>query len=202
VKYLQGIGQLQNTPEDIAPLNDEGSDEEEYPFRPSYEELFIGEPESRVLHLPSILSQEECIQLKLQSIMGKEIALREGQANDALEGLRHGIGEKSFRFRGHLCYAKGNIESTQARSGIKSVSQALNHQRQVYSFERRALISLGAESEEESETYKEVLLADLKASMVICDIKAPGQRNKNLAWFWSTHVMGDHTEDSVMTECK
>ena len=32
VKYLQGIGQLQNIPEDITPLNDEDSDEEEDPF--------------------------------------------------------------------------------------------------------------------------------------------------------------------------
>ena len=202
VKYLQGIGQLQNIPGDIAPLNDEHSDEEEDPFRPSYKELFMGEPESRVLHLPSMLGEEECIRLKLGSIMRKEVALREGQANDALQGLRRGIGEKSFRFRGHLRFAKGNIEKTRARSGIKSVSRALNHQRRVYSFARRALISLGAESEEASETYKEVSLADLKASTVIYDINAPGKRNKNLAWFWSTHVMGNHTEDGVMTECK
>jgi hypothetical protein len=72
----------------------------------------------------------------------------------------------------------------------------------MYSFVRRALISLGAKSKEDSERYKEVLLADLKASTVIYDIKAPGPRNRNLAWFWSTHIVGEHTEDSVMTKCK
>jgi hypothetical protein len=112
VKYLQGIGQLQNIPEDIAPLNDEDSDEEEDPFRLSYQELFMGEPESQVLHVPSMLSQEECIWLKLQSIMRKEIALRKGQANDVLQGLHCGISEKSFRFREHLHYAKGIIKTT------------------------------------------------------------------------------------------
>jgi hypothetical protein len=202
VKYLQGIGQLQSMPEDIAPLNDEDSDKKEDPFWPSYKELFMGELESWVLHLPSMLGQEECIQLKLQSIMRKEIALREGQANDALQGLRHGIGEKSFRFQGHLHYAKGIMETTRAHSSIKKVGWALNLQQHVYSFAQRALILLGAESEEASETYKEVLLADMKASMVIYDINAPGQRNKNLAWFWSTHIMGNHMEDGVMTECK
>ena len=202
VKYLQGIGQLHNIPEDIVPLNDEDSEEDEDPFRPSYEELFIGEPESRVLFLPSALGHEECLRLKLKRVMKKEIALRIGQANDALDGLHRGIGEKSFRFRGHLHYAKGNIESTRARSGIKLVGRRLNHHRRGYNFARRALIQLGAETEEDSTTYKEVSLVDLKASTVIYDITVPGQRNKNLAWFWSTHVVGDSMEDGIMTECK
>ena len=200
--HLQGIGELQDLEDDIIPLSDEDSDEEDDPFRPTYEELFNGEPESFVLHLPSTLGYNECVHLKLHRYVKKEISLREGQANDALHGLRRGIGEKSFKYREDLRHAKGNIQSTRARSGIQSVGRVLNHHRRVYGFARRALISLGAESKKDSETYKEVSLADLKASSVIYDINAPGQRNKNLAWFWSSHIIGEATEDDVMTECK
>ena len=200
--HLQGIEQLQEIADDITPLTDEDSDNEDDSFRPTYEQLFIGEPESWVLLLPSTLGYEECVRLKLHRVVKKEIALREGQANDALHGLRQGIGEKSFRFREHLRHAKGNIQSTRARSGIQSVGRVVNHHRRVYGFARRALISLAAESEENSTTYKEVSLVDLKASSVIYNIKAPGQRNKNLAWFWSSHVLGEHTDDDVMTECE
>ena len=88
--HLQGIGELQDLEDDIIPLSDEDSDEEDNFFQPTYEELFNGKPESLVLHLPSTLGYNECVHLKLHRYVKKEISLQEGQANDALHGLRCG----------------------------------------------------------------------------------------------------------------
>ena len=101
---------MQDFADDIIPLSDEDSDNEDDPFQPTYEELFNGKLESWVLLLPLTLGYGECVRLKLQRFVRKEIALQEGQANDALQGLHCGIGEKSFRFWEHLRHAKGNIQ--------------------------------------------------------------------------------------------
>jgi hypothetical protein len=134
----------------MIPLSDEDSDEENDPFWPTYEELFNGEPESLVLHLPLTLSYDKCVQLKLHRYVKNEISLQEGQANDALHGLHHGTGEKSFKYQEDLCHTKGNIQTTQARSGIQSVSQVLNHYRHIYGFAWCALISLSTASKKDS----------------------------------------------------
>jgi hypothetical protein len=200
LSHLRGVDDGTQNADDISPLSDEDSEDEVDPFAPS-EELFTGEPEARALLLPSTVGYVQCHRLRLHKLIDKEIALREGQANDALEGLRSGIGEKSFRYRQHLRHAKGNIESTRARSGIQTVGRALNHHRRVYGFARRALIALAAETEDESTRYKPVTLADLQVSTVIYNTKAPGQRNKRLAWFWSSHVIGETEDTNAMTEC-
>jgi hypothetical protein len=200
--HLRHAEDIEEIPDNIKVLDDEASDDEEDPFLPSAEDLFTGEPELRPLFMPSTLGYEKCAQLKLQRVADKEIALREGQANDALDGLRSGIGEKSFRYRQQLRHAKGKIQSTRARSAIYTVGRELNHYRRVYGFARRALIALGAESAENSERYKPVLLRDLQTSTIIFDLNAPGQRNRRLAWFWSTPGLGEEAENNLLTECE
>lgn len=200
--HLRHAEDIEEIPDNIAVLDDEASDDEEDPFLPSATELFTGEPELRPLFMPSTLGYENCTRLNLQKVADKEIALRKGQANDALDGLRSGIGEKSFRYRQQLRHAKGKIQSTRARSAIHTVGRELNYHRRVYGFARRALIALGAESEEDSEQYKPVLLRDLQTSTIIFNLNAPGQRNNRLAWFWSALVLGEEAEEDLLTECK
>lgn len=199
--YLRGINRLQEALEETAPLDDEASDDEENPFAPTYRELFGGEPETQPLLMPSTIGKEACVRLGLMEVMDKEIALREGQANDALEGLRQGIGEKSFMFRERLRHAKGKKMVTRARSGILAVGRALNNHRRVYGFARRALVSLGAEVESNSIKYKPVKLSDLRASTIIYDPSAPQQRNARLAWFWASSA-GDSADNVLLTECR
>jgi len=200
--HLHHAEDIEDIPDNIEVLDDEASDDEDDPFLPSTKELFTGEPELHLLFMPSTLGYEQCAQLKLQKVANKEIALWKGQANDALDGLRSGIGEKSFRYRQQLRHAKGKIQSTRARSAIHTVGRELNHHRRVYGFARRALIALGAESEENSEHYKPILLRDLQTSTIIFNLNAPGQRNQRLAWFWSTPVLGEEADDDLLTECE
>ena len=200
--HLHHAEDIEDIPDNIEVLDDEASDDEDDPFLPSTKELFTGEPELHLLFMPSTLGYERCARLKLQKVADKEIALWKGQANDALDGLRSGIGEKSFRYQQQLRHAKGKIQSTRARSAIHTVGRELNHHRRVYGFARRALIALGAESEENSEHYKPILLRDLQTSTIIFNLNAPGQRNQRLAWFWSTPVLGEEADDDLLTECE
>ena len=165
-------------------MEDEQSDEEEDPFALTDSEM-TGEPETMMLLLPSSLGYDACIKLKLKAVMEKEIKLLEGQANDALHGLQQSIGEKSFMFREWLRFAKGIQQTTWARSRIMAVDQTLTHQQCVYGFAQQALITMGAEVEGETATYKPVTHLDLKASALIYNINEPGQGNAKRAWFWA-----------------
>ena len=201
--YLQGLHRIEQLAEEVLPLDDEATDEEEEedPFAPTDSEM-TGEPETTSLLLPSSLGYDACIKLKLKAVMEKEIKLREGQANDALDGLRQSIGEKSFMFRERLRFAKGIQQTTRARSRIMAVDRTLTHHRCVYGFARRALIELGAEVEGETSTYKPVTRSDLKASALVYNINEPGQHNAKLAWFWAMN--GETTEaaeGALMDEC-
>ncbi|KAG1887749.1 hypothetical protein F4604DRAFT_1674917 [Suillus subluteus] len=48
--------------------------------------------------------------------------------------------------------------------------------------------------------YQLLEKADLKATMVVADPNACGQRNSTLAWFWSIDVEGDSTSNDWMNE--
>jgi hypothetical protein len=54
--------------------------------------------ENKKLALPANLGLEVCQDGGLHGLVDKEFKLREGQANDALQGLRSALREKSFLF--------------------------------------------------------------------------------------------------------
>jgi hypothetical protein len=56
-------------------------------------------PETRLLALPSSLAPGEIDRLGLVDLARQEEQLRRGQINDALEGLRMALGEKSLYYR-------------------------------------------------------------------------------------------------------
>jgi hypothetical protein len=200
--HLHHAEDIEDIPDNIEVLDDKASDDEEDPFLPSTKELFTGEPELCLLFMPSTLGYKQCARLKLQKVANKEIALRKGQANNALDGLCSGIGEKSFRYWQQLRHAKGKIQNTCARSEIHMVGWELNHYCQVYGFACQALIALGAESAENSEHYKPVLLRDLQTSTIIFNLNAPGRGNQWLAWFWSIPALGEEANVDLLTECE
>ena len=59
--------------------------------------------------LPSALGHEMCKKLNLQTILQAELALCEGQANDALYAIRLYIREKSVHFQKNLRLAKSKV---------------------------------------------------------------------------------------------
>ena len=200
---LPALQKIPITNHELLPLDDEESEDDEDPFGCGFEELFHGEPESRSLLLPSTLGKDVCIKWRLTDAMNKEMSLREGQANDALEGLRQGIGEKSFMYRERLRHARGIQQTTRARSGIRNIGRTLNNHRRVYGFARRALIALAGNEGTQVVKYQPVTLKDLKASTVIYDLNSPETRKTPLAWFWNAESsIGAPAEEGLLSECE
>jgi hypothetical protein len=75
-------------------------------------------PETKALALPSSLVPGEIEQLGLDKLAGKEAALQQGQINDALEGLRMALGEKSLLFRTQVRNSKSQRTSLKAWDNV------------------------------------------------------------------------------------
>lgn len=164
--------------------------------------LSVGQVENMALFLPSTFGIKHCLESNLHKAVQKEIKLREGQANDSLQQLRLSIGQKSFLFRSQLRNAKSKTRKTKAWDDISSVGNTVSHHRRVYHSARDALIALGA-GKEIIKRYQVITSKDVRSSTAIVDPNARGQRNKGLAWFWSSGSRKSGKGDgALMTECK
>lgn len=157
-------------------------------------------PESYTLPLPSALGFDVCRELGLTMLAHTELALREGQANEALAGVRLAIGEKSFLFRKALRNLHGKVRKTRAWDVIHSTTSRLNHHRNIYNQARDAMIRLEADADK-LEIYRILKWTDLGTSTAIQDPNASGQRRKHLSWIWSTSGI-EGADGSLMGECE
>jgi hypothetical protein len=150
--------------------------------------------------LPSKIGLEKFMDADLSEIVKKELTLREGQANDALQGVRMTLGKKSFLFRNRLRKSTSKVQKLRSWTDIGLVEAGVRHHAQIYRRARQALIALGA-SDDIMKRYQVLKKEDLRASTVVIDPNARGQRNASLAWFWSMDIEGDSAKDALMTEC-
>ena len=70
-------------------------------------------PEAVVLPLPSNITCDK-IRTSIESLISKERELRKGQANDALEGLRIGLANKSLLLQTDVNLSRSTKQSTRA----------------------------------------------------------------------------------------
>jgi hypothetical protein len=159
------------------------------------------EPEKVPIILPSMIGLQRCLDANMEDIVEKEITLRQGQVNDALQGLRMAIGKKSFLFRTKLRTAKSKVEKLRSWDDIGTVTGSVQHQARIYRKARLALLRLGT-SDEIMKKYQVLKPEDLKSCTAIVDPNARGQRNAKLAWFWSLDVSGDSLDNELMLECE
>lgn len=156
-------------------------------------------PETVVIPLPSNIGIERCAEWGVTDLVLQEISLREGQANDALHAIRVNLADKAVLFRTTIRSAKSQARSTRAWARVHSVDRILHFNVQIYSKCRRQLVHLGAD--DLLTKFRPLEKADLKATTVVADPNARGQRNSTLAWFWSIDVQGDSTSNDWMNEC-
>ncbi|KAG1792281.1 uncharacterized protein HD556DRAFT_1309358 [Suillus plorans] len=149
------------------------------------DEFRLFEPEKLVLPMPSILGPERCAELGAAELIQHELALREGQANDALHNIRVHLADKAVIFRTTVRTAKSQAMSTRAWAQVHLVD--------------RALANLGAD-DQLLERYCPLVKEHLKVSTAIADPNARGQRNNTLAWFWSMDVEGDSRNSDWLNE--
>jgi len=78
-------------------------EKEDWPLNPHLDEDPNGwqtiAPEHMSIFMPSSLQIADMHRLGLVTMASQELELRQGQANDALEGLRLALGNKSLLFR-------------------------------------------------------------------------------------------------------
>ncbi|KAF8239510.1 hypothetical protein L208DRAFT_1049219, partial [Tricholoma matsutake] len=157
------------------------------------------------LPLPSTFDFPQITQLGLDSLAEKELKLREGQANDELQGVRMALGEKSFLFRKNLCLATSKNKKRRAWSKVHAISCRVQAHHQVYNAARAARVSLGCSAEMQSK-YQVLRQDKLKISTAAVrggTGNAEGgsrRQDEPLAWFWTINVQADVKASEMMKE--
>jgi hypothetical protein len=163
----------------------EDSEDEAYADESDDEEM--GEvaihPESQMLSLPSSLAPGEIDRLGLTGIAEQEGKLRRGQINDALEGLRLALGEKSLLFRTQVRKSRSQRTMTRAWKDVNKQDAVAQGHKRAYDHARKALKTLNVDREY-VEGLKEITRDDMKMAGDVTEENRVGQRSSTLAWFW------------------
>jgi len=157
-------------------------------------------PEKCPLILPSSLGLEGITLNNLKVLASQELQLRQGQANDSLEGLRLALGHKALLFRTRVRQAGSNKERTRAWDDVKTARRQVEKHVRGYHRARKAMEKLGADKTIMSR-YKMIVLSDLKLSGDITQENRLGQRNDTLPWFWTMHLPSNQN-NAWINECK
>jgi hypothetical protein len=159
-----------------------------------------GMPECMSLSLPSYIVQEDRARLGLEELAIQEIELRQGQANDSLDGLRLALADKSLAFRTDVRQSKSTTSKTKAWDTVKAAGARVHKHARAYNRARLALIRLGA-GDEILDIYKPIREEDLKVSGDIVEENRYDQKRDQLAWFWRIGVQSKADPGSWMEEC-
>jgi hypothetical protein len=217
--FLQGVTSFLPTIEeaDLRPLEDEvintPSDEFVEPeilFEDSLEEEVIctGDdeseapsvfPESAVLPLPSNIISAK-LSPSLKSLIPTERELRKGQANDALEGIRIGLANKSLLLQTDVNQSKSTKQSTRAWAGVRNAQSQILVHAQAYQRAWRALRLIG--TADDLVVYQKLEAEDLVVVKDITMAKRFGQGSDSLAWFWRIGPSEDELTGEWMEECE
>ncbi|EDR10391.1 uncharacterized protein LACBIDRAFT_325386 [Laccaria bicolor S238N-H82] len=155
------------------------------------------------LALPSAMGEEHLQAHGLQHFLSKEYQLRQGQVNDALQGVRVSLANLSFEYGRKLRkIKKSKVKKTRAWATVHAVGQTLHHHRQIYSYAIDAISRLGDPEKKIGRQYKPLLKEDMKANTAVADPNARGQSRAKPAWFWSSNLAGDMQDNERMVECK
>ena len=157
--------------------------------------------EKKAIFLPSTIGHEQCKIMGLQNMVKRELALRQGEANDALEAIRIGIGEKSFRFRKQLRSSKSKVQKTRSWDAIHTVDRKLMQNCSIYKQARHAMTRLGA-TQAILGHYKRITLEDLQTNTAVQEPNARGQRNQELSWIWKMPGVSLTNQETLLHECE
>lgn len=161
-------------------------------------------PETKALALPSSLAPGEIERLGLGDLAGQEAALRRGQINDALEGLRMALGEKSLLFRTEIRNSKSQRTSLRAWQNVNKQDLVARRHKRAYDRARRALIRLDVDRDYLS-TLRDITPGDMQMAGDVTEENRIGQRASTLAWFWrlgSDAAMDEVEVNPRMKECE
>ena len=163
--------------------------------------LSTDQPERAPILLPLQFGKDTLNHPAIIPFVKQEIKLREGQANDALDGLRLALSRKSVLFRTDLQHTKTKKGKSQSWAEINKVSRTARHFTQLYRFACQRLEQLSAPSAT-MKWYQPLEKEHLNVTTMVIDLALRGTHNQSLAWFWTIDVQGDIGKVDGMAECK
>jgi hypothetical protein len=170
-------------------FNYEGEDESEAPSVL---------PETVILPLPSNIISTNLI-TSLQSLISVERELRKGQANDALEGLRIGLANKSLLLLTDVNNSTSTKQSTRAWASVRNAQSQILYHARGYQRAWHALKCIG--NPEDLTSYQKLTQSDLVVVKDISMAKRFGQGSDTLSWFWRIGPSKEALTDEWMEEC-
>lgn len=180
---------------------------EEDPFQTTDtddEEGCMSRPEDARLKLPSnIIPGMDNPSPEIRKLAKQELKLREGQANDALRGLRVQLGYKALLFLKEIRKASGYDKRTRAWDDVNKSQNKVDEWVAIYKLARTSMIRLGA-SQALKEKYEEIKKDDLEIPKDIVDPNRTHQRSDKMSWIWRTTgqtLSGKEAQD-WMKECE
>lgn len=179
------------------------NDEGDYSDDSDAEDVPEDVPETKALALPSSLAPGEIGRLGLNDLAGQEAALRQGQINDALEGLRMALGEKSLLYRTEVRNSKSQRTSLRSWQNVNKQDLLARQHKRAYDRARNALTRLDIDRDYLS-TLHDITPEDMKMSGDVTEENRMGQRSSVLAWFWrldSDVAMEEVEMNPRMKEC-
>jgi hypothetical protein len=156
-------------------------------------------PELVILPLPSNIISVK-LGPALKCLQSTERELRKGQANDALEGIRIGLANKSLLLLNDVNKSTSTKQSTRAWAGVRNAQSEILHHAHAYQRAWQALKSIG--TEEDLVIYQELVQKDLVVVKDITKAKRFGQGSDSLAWFWRLGPSEDSLTGEWMEECE
>jgi hypothetical protein len=156
-------------------------------------------PETIIIPLPSNVTSTK-LRPHLETLISMERELRKGQANDALEGLRIGLANKSILLQNDVNHSQSTKQSTRAWASVRNTQTQILQHAQAYQRAWRALESIG--TPEDLVTYQKLEQKDLVVVKDISKAKRFGQGSDCLAWFWQIGPSKDLLTGKWMEECE
>ena len=127
--------------------------------------------------------------------------LRQGQANDALEGVRNSLAQVSLVFRTKVREARSVYTRTRSWNEVQRSNMQVQQHVSRYRTARNALIQLRA-SPDILGRFMEIKREHLKMPGDIVEANRVGQRSDSLAWFWRLDADRSGNQEGWMKECK
>jgi hypothetical protein len=155
-------------------------------------------PEAVILPLPSNIISVKLKQ-SLESLILVEKELRKGQANDALEGLRIGLANKSLLLLTDVNRSTSTKQSTRAWASVRNAQSQILYHASGYQRAWQALKRIGTDGD--LEIYQKLNQKDLVVVKDISMAKRFGQGSDSLAWFWRIGPSKDALTGEWMEEC-
>lgn len=156
------------------------------------------QPENVPLQLPSMLGRKKCVESGKRQLMEHEIALREGQAHDALEKVKNAIAYKSYLWKEEYDTKASYKIRTRSLGIIHTVYDTINHHVAQYRLAFTALTRLNSQGQ-----FQTLSNGDLKPNDNIVKENRIGQSSDTLSWIWRTgQIRPDEERDAWLQEGK